>query len=47
MQINYPRHWPETADEAIVIQQQLRIQVITSDHISTVNYVAGVDVGFE
>ncbi|HEY9618412.1 MAG TPA: deoxyribonuclease V [Microcoleaceae cyanobacterium] len=39
--------WPATAEEAIAIQQSLRDQVITTDHLGTVNYVAGVDVGFE
>lgn len=39
--------WPATAEAAIVIQQSLRDQVITTDQLGTVNYVAGVDVGFE
>jgi deoxyribonuclease V len=43
-----PRHeWPLTAEEAIAIQQQLQPEVITEDRLTEVNYVAGVDVGFE
>ncbi|BAU12584.1 endonuclease V [Leptolyngbya sp. NIES-3755] len=50
-----PRHeWALTAEaantmcsEALVIQQDLRQEVITQDQFGAVNYVAGVDVGFE
>ncbi|MGG6263766.1 deoxyribonuclease V [Leptolyngbya sp. AN03gr2] len=43
-----PRHeWALTAEAAIVIQQDLRQEVITQDQFGAVNYVAGVDVGFE
>ncbi|HEY9748224.1 MAG TPA: deoxyribonuclease V [Allocoleopsis sp.] len=43
-----PRHaWPATAEEATVIQQQLRSEIITEDQLGTVQRVAGVDVGFE
>ncbi len=43
-----PRHeWPLTAEEALAIQQQLQPEVITEDHLTEVNHVAGVDVGFE
>ncbi|EAZ89311.1 deoxyribonuclease V [Crocosphaera chwakensis] len=34
-------------EEAKIIQQQLRHQVITKDQLQEVNYVAGVDVGFK
>lgn len=47
MQISPLHDWPTTATEAIALQQQLRSQVITTDHFGAVNYVAGVDVGFE
>ncbi len=41
------RHpWPVTIEEAIAIQQQLRTEVITEDRLRTVQYVAGVDMGF-
>ncbi|MBC1238355.1 MULTISPECIES: deoxyribonuclease V [Nostoc] len=45
----YQHHaWPSTVEEAIVIQEQLRNQVITSDKLQEpVQYVAGVDMGFE
>lgn len=43
-----PRHeWALTAEDAIVIQQELRQEVITQDQFGSVNYVAGIDVGFE
>ncbi len=42
------RHaWPLTVEEAIAIQEQLRDEIITSDQLGTVQYVAGVDMGFE
>ncbi|MBD2184734.1 deoxyribonuclease V [Planktothrix sp. FACHB-1355] len=46
MKINQRHDWPLTAEEAIPIQQQLAKEVITSDELGTVQYVAGVDVGF-
>nr|WP_290227581.1 deoxyribonuclease V [Trichocoleus desertorum] len=43
-----PRHdWPATAEQATVIQQQLRGEIIMTDQLGTVQRVAGVDVGFE
>lgn len=39
--------WPQTIEEAIAIQEQLRSQVITANQRSTVRYVAGVDVGYD
>ncbi|MGF1458950.1 MAG: deoxyribonuclease V [Leptolyngbyaceae cyanobacterium] len=40
--------WPETPTEAIALQNQLRSQIICRDDLqSPVQYVAGVDVGFE
>lgn len=42
------RHaWPNTLEEATVIQQQLRQEVRTDDQFDAVRYVAGVDCGFE
>lgn len=42
------RHdWVLTTAEAIVIQQQLRQEIVTQDQFGAVQYVAGVDVGFE
>ncbi|GAB1545411.1 deoxyribonuclease V [Scytonema sp. NUACC21] len=45
----YQRHpWPNTLDEAIKIQEQLKSEVITEDNLNeSVQYVAGVDMGFE
>lgn len=44
----FQRHaWPLTVEEAIAIQQQLKGEIITSDQLEPVQYVAGVDVGFE
>ena len=47
MKIFHRHTWPLTVEEAIAIQQQLRGDVITKDQIEPVQYVAGVDVGFE
>ena len=42
------RHpWPQTIEEAIAIQEQLRSEVITENQLETVRYVAGVDVGYD
>ena len=45
--INLSHPWPKTAEEATKIQQQLKSQVVTEDRLGEVQYVAGVDVGFE
>jgi deoxyribonuclease V len=47
MQINYDRPWVTNIEEAKKIQLELRPQVITSDCLERVDFVAGVDVGFE
>ena len=47
MKINRHHDWPLTAEDAIAIQNQLRPQVITEDQLGDVQYVAGVDLGFE
>lgn len=39
--------WVKTVAEARVIQEQLSSQVINSDDLVNVKYVAGVDIGFE
>jgi Endonuclease V (EC 3.1.21.-) len=38
---------PRTIEEAIAIQEQLRSEVITENQLSTVRYIAGVDVGYD
>jgi deoxyribonuclease V len=47
MEIPTSIYWPQSAEEAIAIQQVLRKEVIIADEIGSVNFVAGVDVGFE
>lgn len=47
MKISQRHAWPSTVAEAIAIQQQLRAEVITTDRLEAVQYVAGVDMGFE
>lgn len=47
MNIKQRHPWVLTVEEATEIQQQLRQEVITTDQLETVQYVAGVDVGFE
>ncbi len=47
MKIPQRHDWPLTVAEAIAIQEQLRGEIITSDQLGTVQYVAGVDMGFE
>lgn len=47
MKIEQRHEWALTAESAIVIQQELCQEVITEDQFGTVQYVAGIDVGFE
>jgi deoxyribonuclease V len=47
MKIHQRHPWPLTAEEAIAIQKQLQPEVITEDQLGEVQYVAGVDMGFE
>lgn len=47
MKTNQRHAWPLTAEEATVIQQQLALEVITSDQLGLVKYVAGVDAGYQ
>jgi deoxyribonuclease V len=47
MQIHQRHPWPLTVEEAIAIQNELQPEVITEDQLGAVQYVAGVDVGFE
>ena len=47
MKIQQKHLWPLTIEEAIAIQQQLRLEITTEDNFGTVKYVAGVDVGFK
>lgn len=39
--------WNVTPGEAVEIQNQLRAEVILQDDLGNIDYVAGVDVGFE
>lgn len=47
MKIYHSHLWVNTVEEAKLIQQQLQSQVIREDKLEIVNYVGGVDVGFE
>ena len=47
MKIHQRHPWPVTVEEAIAIQNELQPEVITEDQLGAVQYVAGVDVGFE
>ena len=47
MKISQRHAWPLTVEEAIAIQQHLSAEVITEDQLQPVQYVAGVDMGFE
>ncbi|MEO0984278.1 MAG: deoxyribonuclease V [Cyanobacteria bacterium J06639_14] len=48
MDITYPAFWPQTPTEAIALQTELRSQICLEDDLpKTVQYVAGVDAGFE
>lgn len=47
MQIKHHHRWDVTASEAIALQQRLRKEVIAVDRFSSIDFVAGVDVGFE
>jgi len=43
-----PLHpWPQTIESAKALQQQLRGSVIQSNQIGTIDFVAGIDIGFE
>lgn len=41
------QNWATNITEAKLVQEQLKNRVITEDQLSTVNYIAGVDVGFK
>lgn len=47
MKIEQRHTWPSNVEEAIAIQNQLQPEVITEDQLEGVQYVAGVDMGFE
>ena len=46
-QFSPPHGWNLSPREAIQLQKQLANQVITKDELNQINFVAGVDVGFE
>ncbi|MEM7594407.1 MAG: deoxyribonuclease V [Cyanobacteria bacterium P01_A01_bin.83] len=47
MELKLTHPWVKTVAQAKEIQEQLRSQVISSDCLDDVNYVAGVDIGFK
>jgi len=47
VKISQRHSWALTVNEAIAVQEQLRAEVLTTDLLEPVQYVAGVDMGFE
>ena len=47
MKTNFTHPWVKNVAEAKEIQERLRHQVIATDALDEVKYVAGVDIGFE
>jgi len=47
MKISQRHPWVLTAEAAVPIQQTLAQEIITQDQLNSVQYVAGVDVGFK
>lgn len=47
MKISQRHAWALTVNEAIAVQEQLRAEVVTTDSLEPVQYVAGVDMSFE
>ncbi|MGB7444871.1 MAG: deoxyribonuclease V [Coleofasciculaceae cyanobacterium] len=47
MKVQQRHLWPTTLEEAKAIQRKLQPEVVTEDQLGLVQYVAGVDVGFE
>lgn len=47
MNIQVLHEWPQTAQEAIAIQQQLRERVKRENDLPEIRYVAGVDAGYD
>ena len=45
--VHITNNWPTTVVEAKQIQQQLVSQVVLKNELKKINFVAGVDVGFE
>ncbi|NER33562.1 MAG: deoxyribonuclease V [Oscillatoria sp. SIO1A7] len=47
MEIKQRHPWPQSKSEAIAIQEKLREETIAYDMLSPIQYVAGVDVGYD
>ena len=47
MKIKQRHPWSLTIEEAIAIQEQLSLEITTEDNFGTIQYVAGVDVGYK
>ncbi len=47
MQLHFSHDWNLPPEAAIALQQELRDRVVLTDELGEVQYVAGVDVGFE
>ncbi len=46
MKIQPSQNWPQTQEEASLIQDSLKSLVVTTDQLKSIQYVAGVDLGF-
>lgn len=47
MDIHRRHEWPTDAQSAIALQESLRSEIVLTDQLDPVEYVAGIDVGFE
>ncbi|MGB3237406.1 MAG: endonuclease V, partial [Geitlerinemataceae cyanobacterium] len=47
MNLNPGHSWTLTPESAIDLQQKLQTKVIVEDQLDSVQYVAGIDVGYE
>lgn len=47
MQIKQRHAWDVTPEQAIALQQSLKSEIVTTDQLGPVHWVAGIDVGFE
>ncbi|WP_017814731.1 deoxyribonuclease V [Paenibacillus shenyangensis] len=46
MKVNLQHRWDLNEEEAILLQQELAEQIITTDQLPDIHYVAGVDVAY-
>lgn len=41
------QHWPQTIEQARLVQEQLRDRVVLDDRLSEIRWIGGADLGFE